>query len=90
MTVNNLGSETSVAANDKTQAVAQSVGFQTMSNQSIEEIIDLRHYFSVFKKYLWRVASLAIVVALLTAVVALNMTPVYRSTATVIDRIATK
>ena len=81
MTISNISTEIPLSASNKTQTVAKSAGFQSMSNQSIEEIIDLYHYFSVFKKYFWRIASLAIVVALLTAVIALNITPVYRSTA---------
>jgi len=84
MTMNNIASETPLAVNDKTQVKTKPEGFQSVNNQSIEDIIDLRHYFSVFKKYLLRVTSLAIVVALLTAVVALNITPVYRSTATLL------
>ena len=46
-----------------------------------EEVIDLRQYFSVINKYKWRIAFLAVVVACLAAVVALNLTPKYRATA---------
>ena len=81
MTISNVSTEIPLSASDKTQTMAKPVAFQSMSNQSMEEIIDLRHYFTVFKKYLWRISFLAILVALLTAVIALNMTPVYRSTA---------
>jgi len=84
MTHNNIAIDTQLAINDKSQGAPKSVVSQSMSNQPAEEIIDLRRYFSVFKKYLLRVGSLAIVVALLTAVIALNMTPVYRSTATLL------
>ena len=84
MTISNISTESALSASDKTQTVAKPVAFQSISNQSMEDIVDLRHYFSVFKKYLWRIASLAILVALLTAVIALNITPVYRSTATLL------
>lgn len=84
MTNNNIATDTPRSANEKIQAETNSVGFQSISNQSIEQIIDLRHYFAVFKKYIWRIGSLAVVVALLTAVIALNMTPIYRSTATLL------
>jgi capsular exopolysaccharide synthesis family protein len=84
MTNSNIATETPLSVNDKTQAATKSVGSQSISDQSIEQIIDLRHYFAVLKKYIWRVGFLAVVVALLTAVIALNMTPIYRSTATLL------
>ena len=71
-------------ANNKVDSSAKSLSSQSINNQSIDEIIDLRHYFSVIKKYIWRVGFLASLVALLTAVIALNITPVYRSTATLL------
>ena len=84
MTNSNIATEATLSTSDKTQVPTQSVSAQSVRNQSIEQIIDLRHYFSVLKKYIWRIGSLAVVVALLTAVIALNMTPVYRSTATLL------
>lgn len=84
MTNSNIATEPPLSANDKIQAATKSVGAQSISNQSIEQIIDLRHYFAVLKKYIWRIGFLAAVVALLTAVIALNMTPIYRSTATLL------
>jgi succinoglycan biosynthesis transport protein ExoP len=84
MTNRIIATATPLSASDKTETVIKSVGSQSISNKSIEEIIDLRHYFSVVKKYIWRIGFLALVVALLTAVIALNMTPVYRSTATLL------
>ena len=53
-------------------------------NDALEEVIDLRHYFAVINKYKWRIGFLAFAVALLSAVVALNITPVYRATATLL------
>jgi succinoglycan biosynthesis transport protein ExoP len=84
MTNRIIATEIPLSASDKTETVIKSVGSQSISNKSIEEIIDLRHYFSVVKKYIWRIGFLALVVALLTAVIALNITPVYRSTATLL------
>lgn len=51
---------------------------------SLEEVIDLRHYFAVINKYKWRIAFLAFAVAMFAAVVALNITPIYRATATLL------
>jgi succinoglycan biosynthesis transport protein ExoP len=84
MTNSTIATETTLPASDKVQTVAKPASFQLMSNQATEEIIDLRHYFAIFKKYIWRVSSLAFLVALLTAVIALNITPIYRSTATLL------
>lgn len=80
----NIPTEAPLSTSDKTQATIDPVRSQLITNKSIEQILDLRHYFAVLKKYIWRVGSLALVVALLTAVIALNMTPVYRSTATLL------
>ncbi|MCP4987748.1 MAG: polysaccharide biosynthesis tyrosine autokinase [Colwellia sp.] len=70
MTSSNLSTEAAFASVD--------------NNQSVEEIIDLRRYFTILKKYIFRVSFLAILVALLTAIIALNITPTYRSTATLL------
>ena len=56
----------------------------SINTNAAEEIIDLRHYFAVINKYKWRIGFLAFAVALLAAVVALNITPTYRATATLI------
>jgi succinoglycan biosynthesis transport protein ExoP len=55
-----------------------------INKASIEEVIDLRHYFAVFAKNKWRIIFLALAVALCSAVVALNITPIYRATATLL------
>ncbi|MCP4322079.1 MAG: polysaccharide biosynthesis tyrosine autokinase [Alteromonadales bacterium] len=68
------------SSNLSTEAAFSSVD----NNQSVEEIIDLRRYFTILKKYIFRVSFLAILVALLTAIIALNITPTYRSTATLL------
>jgi len=49
-----------------------------------EEVIDLRVYFSILNKYKWRIGFLAIAVTLLAAVYAINITPIYRATATLL------
>jgi succinoglycan biosynthesis transport protein ExoP len=69
---------------DNTKDSPNTVGFPPISNQSVDDIIDLGYYFSVFKKYIFRIVFLAIIVALLTAVILLNMTPKYSSTATLL------
>ena len=52
--------------------------------KSSEEVIDLRHYFAVINKYKWRIGFLAFAVALFAAVIALNITPTYKATATLL------
>jgi capsular exopolysaccharide synthesis family protein len=79
-----MAAESPLSTNNTPQSASQFVGSKSTNNHSGDVEIDLRHYFSVVKKYIWRVGLLAFVVALLTAVIALNMTPVYRSTATLL------
>jgi len=51
---------------------------------TVDEIIDLRHYFNVINKYKWQVIMMATMVAILAAVITLNMTPIYRATASLL------
>ena len=41
-----------------------------ISKASVEEIIDLRHYFAVINKYKWRIGFFAIAVSLLPLYIA--------------------
>jgi len=50
----------------------------------IEEVIDLRQYFNVINIYKWKILLLAITVAIFAAVIAMNMTPIYRATSTLL------
>lgn len=49
-----------------------------------EEVIDLRHYWRVLMQHKWNIAALSLVVSLLTTLVVFSMTPIYRSTTTVL------
>jgi len=49
-----------------------------------EEVIDLRQYLKIVNKYKWRIIVLAFTVAMLAAVVSLNITPSYRATSTLL------
>ncbi|GGI98735.1 chain-length determining protein [Shewanella hanedai] len=57
---------------------------QSGNKPNAEEVIDLRQYIKVINKYKWRIVLLAFTVAALAAVVALNITPQYRATATLL------
>ncbi len=50
--------------------------------EMVEDEIDLRHYWRVVYGQRWNIVSLAVVIAVITALVVLAMRPVYRSTAT--------
>ncbi|SDJ66540.1 GumC family protein [Microbulbifer yueqingensis] len=47
-----------------------------------EEVIDLRQYIRIVDRFKWRIAALAVAVAMLTAMVVFAMTPRYQATAT--------
>ncbi|WP_237067325.1 GumC family protein [Microbulbifer guangxiensis] len=47
-----------------------------------EEVIDLRQYWRIVDRFKWRIAALAVAVAMLTAMVVFSMTPRYQATAT--------
>ena len=49
-----------------------------------EDEIDLLQYWNVIWREKWGILGLAIVVSLMTIVVVFNMTPIYRSTATLL------
>jgi len=56
-----------------------------MKNISVNEpVIDLRQYLIILNKFKWKIGFLAIAVSMAVAIVTLNMTPIYRSTATLI------
>jgi capsular exopolysaccharide synthesis family protein len=54
------------------------------SQQQAEEVIDLRQYFTVIMRAKWRIISLAILTTILAVFVVLSMTPIYKSTATLL------
>ena len=49
-----------------------------------DEVINIRHYFNVINKFKWPVILLAVIVTMLAAVITLNITPVFRATATLL------
>jgi succinoglycan biosynthesis transport protein ExoP len=49
-----------------------------------EEEIDLRQYWRTINKYKWRILGLAFIVSVLAVLAVFAMTPVYRSTATIL------
>lgn len=49
-----------------------------------EEVIDLRHYWRVLMQHKWNIVALSLVVSLLTTLIVFSMTPIYRSTTTVL------
>ena len=49
-----------------------------------EDVIDIRHYYDVINKDKWGIIGLAFVVTLLSVLVVLNLTPIYRATATLL------
>ena len=55
-----------------------------VNKTSSGEIVDLRHYFAIFNKNKWRIIVLSLAIALCAAVFALNITPIYRATATLL------
>ena len=52
--------------------------------QQAEDFIDLRQYFNIINKYKWRIFLLAFIAAIFAAVVAMNMTPIYRASSTLL------
>ena len=49
-----------------------------------EDVIDIRHYYNVINKDKWGIIGLAFVITLLSVLVVLNLTPIYRATATLL------
>ncbi|GAA5525033.1 hypothetical protein Maes01_01593 [Microbulbifer aestuariivivens] len=47
-----------------------------------EEVIDLRQYWRILDRFKWRIAALALAVAMLATMVVFSMTPRYQATAT--------
>lgn len=56
----------------------------TPSNSAEIAEIDLRHYWSVVWREKWRISALVFVVALIALVVVFSLTPIFRSTATLL------
>ncbi|QJD30650.1 GumC family protein [Methylococcus geothermalis] len=52
--------------------------------QPEEEEFDLRRYWSVIRRHLWGILGLAVSVSVLTLLILLSMTPIFRATATLI------
>lgn len=46
------------------------------------EVIDLREYWQTIMRHKWRIASLAVAMTMLAAVIVMAMTPIYKSTST--------
>lgn len=49
-----------------------------------EDVIDLSHYFNIVNRNKWRILLLAFVVTLLATLIALTLTPLYKSTASLL------
>ena len=54
------------------------------ANNPQEEVIDFRLYLDLLNKYKWRIMFLALFVSGLAAIYAMNLTPIYRATATLL------
>lgn len=52
--------------------------------QSAEEVINLSQYFKIINKFKWRIFFLAAAVAVLTAIIVKNITPIFQSTSTLL------
>ncbi len=52
--------------------------------QPSDEVIDLRKYFAVVNRSKWRILLLAVLIAILTAFIVLNMKPVFSAKATLL------
>ena len=53
-------------------------------SQPTDEVIDLRKYFAVINRSKWRILLLALLIAILTAFIVLNMKPVFSAKATLL------
>lgn len=53
-------------------------------SQPTDEVIDLRKYFAVINRSKWRILLLALLVAILTAFIVLNMKPIFSAKATLL------
>ena len=61
--------------NDRTMA---------MNGPSAEEVIDLTHYWRVFRRHLGRIIALSVVATLLAVLAVMSITPTYRATSTLL------
>ncbi|PHS12303.1 MAG: chain-length determining protein [Kangiella sp.] len=57
---------------------------QTSKQGNTEEVIDLRQYYNIINKYKWRIGWFAFAMAIFASVIVLNMTPIYRASATLL------
>lgn len=55
-----------------------------LQHKDDEDVIDLSHYFSIVNRNKWRILLLAFVVSLLATLIALSLTPLYKSTASLL------
>jgi capsular exopolysaccharide synthesis family protein len=55
-----------------------------MNNQTAVEVIDLTHYWQVVRRQLKKIVAFSAIITMISVLVALVMTPVYRSTATIL------
>ncbi|WP_202940794.1 GumC family protein [Alteromonas macleodii] len=56
----------------------------SLQQKDDEDVIDLSHYFNIVNRNKWRILLLAFVVTLLAALIALSLTPLYKSTASLL------
>ena len=57
---------------------------QMMSNTPAPEVIDLMHYWHVFRRHMLKIISLSLIVTVLAVLVTMSLTPVYRATSTLL------
>lgn len=57
---------------------------QMMSNTPAPEVIDLMHYWHVFRRNMLKILSLSLIVTVLAVLVTMSLTPVYRATSTLL------
>ncbi len=58
-------------------------GFGSSASQSVE-VIDLMHYWHVFRRHLTKIIALSAVATLIAVLVVMSMTPIYRATTTLL------
>ncbi|MCK5719278.1 MAG: polysaccharide biosynthesis tyrosine autokinase [Thiomargarita sp.] len=55
-----------------------------VTEQNVEDEIDLRIYLHIFNKYKWQIAKLTLLIGLLAFLITLSLTPIYRFTTTLL------
>lgn len=58
-------------------------GFGSSASQAVE-VIDLMHYWHVFRRHLTKIIALSAVATLIAVLVVMSMTPIYRATTTLL------